>query len=114
MSKGAEYRRLVGSTRWARLALEVKTSAMWQCEKCGIVTNRLAVHHIRPVEMGRTIEDMEARCFDRNNLMVLCYDCHSKEHARSRSAEHHQKTEELRVKRWHEKDIHIDESMPKI
>ena len=114
MGRGQEYRRLITSPRWSRLALEVKTSANWQCSRCGVVTQRLAVHHTRPVEQARTSEEMEARCFDRSNLQVLCYECHSKEHERSRTAEKHQVYEDLRVKRFHERDLRIDNSIPKI
>lgn len=114
MGRGQEYRRLITSPRWARLAMELKTEAGWQCSRCGIVTQRLAVHHIRPVEQARTPEEMEARCFDRSNLRVLCYECHSKEHERSRTAEKHQVYEDLRVKRFHERDLRIDDSIPTI
>lgn len=112
MSKNEQYRRLIASKRWARLALELKTEAGWQCSRCGAVTQRLAVHHIRPVEMARTAEEMEARCFDRHNLKVLCFDCHSKEHNRSRTADGHQRTEDMRVQRFHQRDLHINDREP--
>lgn len=112
MSKDKDYRRLVGSKRWARLAMEMKTAANWRCSRCGAVTQRLAVHHIRAVEGARSSEEMEARCFDRANLQVLCFDCHAKEHRRSRTAESHRKAEDMRVRRWHERDLNIDLNTP--
>lgn len=108
MSKDKRYSRLVSSVRWQRLALETKTRAGWQCQDCGVVTRRLAVHHIRPVETGRTEEEMEALCFSRANLRVLCFDCHAGVHRGSHDKENHRLAEDRRVKRFLERDLHID------
>lgn len=110
MSKDKNYNILINSTRWRTLAKEVKTSANWQCDMCGLVTTRLAVHHIKPVESGSTFAEMEALCYDKNNLQVLCYQCHKEMHARygSRSKEAHQMAEEARVRRHHEMMDTID------
>lgn len=101
MSRDKDYRTLVSSTRWRRLAVETKTAACWQCSMCGIVTTRLAVHHIKPVESGSTFAEMEALCFDPRNLEVLCYQCHKEMHRRfgSASKEAHIKAERARVER---------------
>lgn len=82
------------------LARRMKIKAMMKCEQCGRVTDRLAVHHIHPVENARTNEQKELLCFDENNLQVLCYDCHAAIHKdmRSRTKEHHQKREKERAK----------------
>lgn len=94
--------------------MEVKTAAGWQCRQCGAVTRRLAVHHVLPVEEARTLEEMEARCFDRGNLRVLCFDCHAMAHAGSRGREAHRLTEAGRVRRFHETDLHVDENVPRL
>ncbi|MCD8208592.1 MAG: HNH endonuclease [Bacteroidales bacterium] len=80
MSRDAGYRRLVGSKRWAMLAREMKERAGWKCGKCGKITQRLAVHHIVPVETGRTFEEMAKICFDVDNCRPLCFDCHAAVH----------------------------------
>jgi 5-methylcytosine-specific restriction endonuclease McrA len=116
MSKDRTYRMLVGSQRWQRMALEEKVAAGWQCSQCGTVTKRLAVHHRLPVEEARTADEMEARCFDRSNLQVLCFQCHSKVHEalRSRTKSGHRKAEDQRVRRFHQTDLHIDENTLKL
>ena len=53
------------------LARRMKIKAMMKCEQCGRVADRLAVHHIHPVENARTMEQKELLCFDENNLQVL-------------------------------------------
>lgn len=76
-----------------------KIQAMMTCEQCGRVTERLAVHHIRPVENGRTATEKRQLCFDEHNLQVLCYECHSEIHKamRSRTREYHQKAAKQRA-----------------
>lgn len=44
------------------------------------MTQRLSVHHIKPVEDTADPDEMERRCFDETNLQVLCYDCHKAKH----------------------------------
>ena len=58
----------------------MKASKDWQCQQCGEVTTRLAVHHVLPVEDTNDPEEMERRCFDETNLQVLCYRCHKAKH----------------------------------
>ena len=101
MSKDKNYNILINSTRWRTLAKEAKTSANWQCDMCGLVTTRLAVNHIKPVESGSTFAEMEALCFDPRNLKVLCYHCHKEMHRRfgSASKEAHMEAERARVER---------------
>lgn len=100
MSRDPRYRRLVGSTRWQRLALATKVAAAWQCQECGRVTRRLAVHHIRPVEDTNDPDEMERRCFDPSNLQVLCYDCHKLKHPDRQGT--HELRERQRAQRIHE------------
>lgn len=100
MSRDPRYRRLVGSTRWQRLAIATKVAAAWQCQECGRVTRRLAVHHIRPVEDTNDPDEMERRCFDSANLQVLCYDCHKLKHPDRQGT--HELRERQRAERIHE------------
>lgn len=54
--------------------------AKWKCSECGRYTDRMAVHHILPIEDTTDPEEMERRAFDEDNLQVLCFDCHKKKH----------------------------------
>ena len=58
------------------------------CERCeaqGYVTASRCVHHIIPVESGRTEAECRDLAFRRNNLQALCYQCHSDIHKAERS-----------------------------
>lgn len=77
---------------------------VWQranglCERCieegkaagvseGWLTPGVDCHHIRPVEGAKTLEGpdgMIARCYDPNNIRLLCVACHIKTHQEMRS-----------------------------
>jgi len=114
--KNNDYYQLVSSTRWAKLAKQLKHEANWECEQCHIVTTRLAVHHTIPIENGRTKQEMEDICFCQGRyrniqrLQVLCYECHSKIHQTmgKNTKERHQEVEQRRVERFFNTDIDID------
>lgn len=76
----------------------MKASNNWQCQECGEVTQRLAVHHVLPVEDTNDPEEMERRCFDETNLQVLCYRCHKAKHEDRQHATHKERTKQ-RVER---------------
>ena len=99
MSHDRTYRRLISSTRWQHLARQTKADSLFTCQRCGIVTHRLAVHHVKPLESCRTPQEMETLCFDPSNLQVLCYQCHKEIHAimgtRGRNAHKQSVTEYL-------------------
>lgn len=66
--------------------MKMKKESNWQCSECGIVTHKLAVHHVLPVEDTNDPEEMERRCFclppytEETQLQVLCYRCHKAKH----------------------------------
>lgn len=76
------YRRLITSARWRALR------ASWleahplcdDCKKRGRVRAACEVHHILPIERGRTDAEKERRAFDPGNLRALCRECHKWEH----------------------------------
>lgn len=72
--------------------------AKWQCSECGRVTDRLAVHHIQPIEDTNDIDEMTRRCFDEDNCQVLCYQCHKDKH-RDRIRQTHTEREKQRTER---------------
>jgi 5-methylcytosine-specific restriction endonuclease McrA len=67
------------------------------CEKKGIVSSAVDVHHLQPVESvggryneGETLPEsvkaeMRRRCFDENNVIALCVPCHINIHKEMRS-----------------------------
>ena len=83
---------------WQLLARKLKMQAKWQCSECGRVTDRLAVHHIKPIEDTNDPDEMERRCFDESNCQVLCYQCHKDKH-RDRIRQTHAERERQRTER---------------
>ena len=58
------------------------------CEICkakGFITPGVDVHHIKPVETGRTVQEMERLAYNPNNCQLLCIACHIKVHQSMRS-----------------------------
>ena len=100
MSRDPRYQRLLNSRRW----FEVK-KIVWQrsgglCERCrregiaagilpdGYITPGVDCHHIKPVEGARTEDGpdgMKARCYNPDNIELLCVPCHIKTHQEMRS-----------------------------
>ena len=74
---------------------------MWRragglCERCiregkaagvpdGYITPGVDCHHIKPVESGRTVMEMEQLCYNPANIELLCIPCHIKTHQEMRS-----------------------------
>ena len=53
------------------------------CELCkaeGFITPGVDVHHIRPVETAKSVQEMERLAYDPNNCQLLCIPCHIKVH----------------------------------
>ena len=97
MSRDKRYQRLLNDKRWKLLRAEVFRRTNGLCEMClkeGFITPGVDVHHIRPVEQAKTVEGpdgMRARCYDPNNVMLLCVPCHIKVHQEmgSHTAKYH-------------------------
>ena len=79
---GKAYNRLINRQRWRN----IRNAYLNQhplCERCkanGIVTIAECVHHITPVEDGRSVEEMELLAYNINNLQSLCIPCHTAVH----------------------------------
>ena len=86
MSRDPRYQKLLNDKQWKLLRAEVFRRTNGLCEMClkeGFITPGVDVHHIRPVEQAKTVEGpdgMRARCYDPNNVMLLCVPCHIKVH----------------------------------
>ena len=95
MSRDQRYQKLLNSKRWQVVKAIVWKRANGCCEMCmkegiitGSMTKQLDCHHIRPVEGAHTVEGpdgMKARCYDPNNIMLVCQDCHIKIHTEAKS-----------------------------
>ena len=90
------YMRLLNTKEWRELRAWKIDSCDGKCERCrqegietgvqcGYIRAAKTVHHIRPVENGADEAEMRALCFDRNNLMLLCPECHHKIHEEMKS-----------------------------
>jgi 5-methylcytosine-specific restriction protein A len=86
MSRDKRYQKLLNDKRWKLLRAAVFRRTNGLCEMClkeGFITPGVDVHHIRPVEQAKTVEGpdgMRARCYDPNNVMLLCVEHHIKVH----------------------------------
>jgi 5-methylcytosine-specific restriction endonuclease McrA len=86
MSRDKRYQRLLNDKQWKLLRAAVFRRTNGLCEMClkeGFITPGVDVHHIRPVEQAKTVEGpdgMRARCYDPNNVMLLCVEHHIKVH----------------------------------
>ena len=97
MRKHEAYKKIISSRRWGKLrnrklseTAEKQGQSYCRCEECVKKWNsgdhsqrpRFAteVHHIKPIGIGKTMEEMEALAFDMNNLEAVCRDCHEKLH----------------------------------
>ena len=92
MSRDPRYQKLLNSKQWQEVKAIVWKRANGLCEMCmkegivtGSLTKQLDCHHIVPVESGRTVQEMERLCYDVNNIMLVCQDCHIKIHTEAKS-----------------------------
>ena len=83
MSRDQRYQKLLNSKRWKELRAAVFRRANGLCELCkadGFITQGVDVHHIRPVEQAKTVQEMERLAYDPANCRLLCIPCHIKTH----------------------------------
>jgi 5-methylcytosine-specific restriction endonuclease McrA len=96
MSRDKNYQRLLNSPRWRKVKTQVWRRANGLCERCiregkaagvpdGYITPGVDCHHIKPVESGRTVMEMEQLCYNPANIELLCIPCHIKTHQEMRS-----------------------------
>lgn len=83
MSRDKRYQRLLNSKRWWEVKRTVWQRANGLCERCkaeGYITAGVDCHHVKPVETARSPQEMEALCYNVNNVQLLCVPCHIKVH----------------------------------
>lgn len=97
------YMSLFNTKEWHTLRARKIAECNGLCERCrregiekgilpdGYVTAAKTVHHLLPVEgvpdhpADTLLDRMKARCFDYNNLILVCHECHHKYHEELRS-----------------------------
>lgn len=82
--KDEQYRKIITSTQWSNLRAK-KIAANPLCEDCLLddkTTMATEVHHITPIQRGKSIAEMKRLAYDYHNLRSLCEDCHKKAHER--------------------------------
>jgi len=103
MAHSKLYIQIMNSREWRRLRA-MKMAANPLCESCqrqGYVRAARCVHHITPVESGRTDQECKELAYRWANLQSLCYDCHKEAHRQmGTSKEQHQQREQERVRQW--------------
>ena len=83
MSRDPRYQKLLNDKRWKLLRAEVFKRTNGLCEECleqGIYTPGVDVHHIIPVESGKSMQEMERLTYTPANCRLLCIPCHIKTH----------------------------------
>ena len=87
MAHSKLYVKLMNSREWRELRTQVirEHPLCQRCEQEGRVTASRCVHHVQPVESGRTEAEMRDLCFRRSNCVALCYQCHADIHKAERS-----------------------------
>ena len=88
MGRNKEYRKLINTRKWQKLRLQALSKTNYLCAVCiknDITTPATEVHHIAPVETGANLLHMKQLCYDPNNLLPVCKECHKNEHIKLRS-----------------------------
>jgi len=80
INKCSAINRFYRSAAWQQARLLKITSANGRCEKCGGVGEE--VHHVVHVTPSN-VEDLNV-ALNQDNLILLCKECHNKEHERFR------------------------------
>ena len=115
MSRSKDYQRLLNSPQWGIVKGIVKKRANGLCERCkaeGRITVGIDCHHIKPVEGAKTLygpDGMIARCYDVDNIQLLCIACHIKTHQEMMS----HKKEQVKANKDRELQRWIETHQPK-
>ena len=104
MAHSELYRKIMNSRQWreTRAAVISAHPLCQQCEKTGRYVSAQCVHHVIPIESGRTEQDCWSLALNVKNCTALCYQCHAEIHMaeRSHTKESHRQREAERLERW--------------
>lgn len=70
------------SSKWLHTASYIRKKYNYVCQVCG--KKGVYVHHINPLTQEDYINKPLMKCYGENNLTLLCYHCHEKEHSKKR------------------------------
>ena len=79
-----EADKFYNTSAWRKLAGEVRTERHYICERCGKPAN--IVHH-KIYLTPQNITDPKV-ALNKDNLELLCHDCHDQEHERMKYGKH--------------------------
>ena len=104
MAHSKLYVKLMNSARWKKLRDDWlrQHPLCEECKRNGITEAATCVHHVTPVESGRTDRECEQLAYSWSNLQSLCYQCHAEIHRveNSHSKHAHKTREAERLERW--------------
>lgn len=108
MGRNKDYRKLINTRKWQKLRHQALIKTNYLCAVClenDITTPATEVHHIAPVETGANLLHMKQLCYDPNNLLPVCRECHKNEHIKLNSYTKNevQKRNEARTKSFTDK-----------
>ena len=94
----------MNSREWHQLRIEIirEHPVCQMCEQEGRAVPTRCIHHIIPVESGRTEAECRDLCFRKSNCMALCLQHHADIHKaeRSHSKQVIQERGEQRLEAW--------------
>lgn len=104
MSQKTDKAKIYNSREWKALRA-AKLTANPLCEVCeskGIYVSARAVHHKEPIESFNTYRAMREAALRWDNLMSVCFQCHSDIHREmnSRTKAGHERATQAAVERW--------------
>lgn len=107
INRSSDYKRLLRSSVWLRLRRDTLTRHPL-CEDCatlGLLTPATEVHHVVPVDNGRSYAEKRRLAYDPGNLRALCHRCHVRAHMDlgSHSREHAQNRNETALREFKKK-----------
>ena len=70
------------TTKWLSVAKYIRRKYNYVCQVCG--KKGVYVHHINPLTQEDYINKPLHKCYGEDNLTLLCYYCHEKEHSKKR------------------------------
>jgi 5-methylcytosine-specific restriction endonuclease McrA len=88
MAHSKLYIKIMNSKEWKAMRAQV-IAAHPYCQRCmerGLLTISQCVHHIIPIESGRTEEECRDLAYGKvSNCVALCFQCHADIHKAERS-----------------------------
>ena len=88
MAHSKLYIKIMNSREWKAMRAQVIAAHPFcqRCEQQGIITPSRCVHHVIPIESGRTEAECRELAYGKiSNCVALCFQCHADIHKAERS-----------------------------